>query len=101
MTSAQRRIADEERPTAVCARRAEGGCDGYVQVSHPFGRKIQMRWMWVWICYEHHQGKKKNEQIGRLHAYRQATDEMIKQAFPKTWKAQFQEREWLKSKYKT
>ena len=72
MTKEQRRIADSERPTAVCARRSEGGCSGPINVSHPFGRRIQERWLWCWICKEHHTGELKSESIGRWIVLNQA-----------------------------
>lgn len=62
MTPEQRRTADAERPYAICGRRSEGGCKGRLNVSHPYGRRIQERWMWFWCCEEHHTGKLKNTQ---------------------------------------
>lgn len=100
MNAEQRAISDKERPDAKCARMGEGGCFGEMQVSHPFGRKIQERWMWIWCCKTHHMGELKNEQIGRLHAYRQATDDMIKKTFPKNWQEKLHDRKWLENKYK-
>lgn len=99
MTAEQRAIADRERPTAQCARRGEGGCYGAICVSHPLGRKVQKRWMWIWCCYRHHQGDLQNEQIGRLHAYRQATEEMIKMTYPKTWGEKIQDKKFLEKTY--
>lgn len=75
MNAEQRRIADAERPYAVCGRRSEGGCKGRLNVSHPYGRRIQERWLWCWICEEHHTGKLKNESIGKWIVLNQAKPE--------------------------
>lgn len=101
MEAKQRALANQERPDARCLRIGEGGCSGELQVSHPFGRKVQERWLWIWECREHHMGKLKNEKIGRLHAYQQATDEMIKATFPKNWQEKLQDKRWLEEKYKS
>ena len=100
MTPEQRKIADAERPKAICARIREGGCSGRLEVSHPFGRRVQKRWMWIWCCHEHHEGTRKNEKIGLLHCYLQADDEEIIDTFPKTYKIYLQEKKWLKQEYR-
>ena len=78
MTTQQRKLADQERPTAVCARVKEGGCGGRLEVSHPFGRKVQERWMWLWVCTRHHRGELQNEQVAKMHAYNQASDDDLR-----------------------
>lgn len=100
MTREQRKIADRERDGASCARMNEGGCAGRLEVSHPFGRKIQKRWQWIWCCTRHHRGDLQNESIGRLHAYQQATDEMVKETYPKTYKLMLQDKKFLEDKHK-
>lgn len=100
MTREQRKMADEESEFANCLRMGEGKCAGRLEVSHPFGRKVQFRWMWLWACHNHHEGEEKNEEIGRLHCYQQATEEDIKTAFPKTWKQYLNDKNWLETKYK-
>lgn len=100
MTREQRKISDRERDNATCIRMNEGGCTGKMDVSHPFGRKVQERWMWIWCCHEHHEGKRKNEEIGRLHCYQQTTEEEIKATFPKTYQIYLNDKKWLEKKYK-
>ena len=97
MTAEQRKIADRERPTALCSRRNEGGCAGAICVSHPFGRRVQRRWMWCWMCYEHHQGKLQNEQIGRYYCYLQATDDDLRKF--KLYSSMKHEKSWLIGMY--
>lgn len=97
MNKEQRKIAEAERPMARCGRRSEGGCYGRLNVSHPFGRRIQERWMWFWCCETHHTGSLKNESIGKWIVLNQATEEDLRRS--KIYGMLKQEREYLNKKY--
>lgn len=75
MTREQREIADRERPGAVCGRAHEGGCSGRLNVSHPYGRRIQERWMWFWCCERHHTGDLKNTKKDKYMVLLQGNEE--------------------------
>jgi len=92
-------MADKERPTAKCVRANELNCKGVLEVSHPFGRRIQKRFMWVWMCERHHRGDLKNEQLGRFYCYEQASETDLKETYPKTWEMYARERDYLRKKY--
>lgn len=101
MSREQRRIADQERPTATCQRLKidpDHICN-YLQVSHPLGRKVQERWMWIWSCELTHMGKLKNNEKDLYLAYSQATEEEIKESFPKTYGLHLIKRDYLNKLY--
>lgn len=102
MTREQRTIADRERPRAVCQRRLldpDHSCDRPLEVSHPLGRKVQYRWMWLWSCRRTHRGDFKNNEKDLFIVLQQATEEDIKLAFPKTYPDLIQKKKYLTSKY--
>lgn len=70
-----REIVEAEIDDATCAREDEGGCKGRLTVQHPYGRVIQERWLFLYLCHEHHQGKLQNLKKDKLLCLRQATPE--------------------------
>jgi hypothetical protein len=102
MSLEQRRLADQERPTATCAR-LETDPDhicNHLEVSHPLGRVLpQMRWQWIWSCYLTHQGKLKSNEKDLYLAYKQASEEQIRSRYPKTYQDHLQKKSWLSAKY--
>lgn len=96
-----RKIAAFELPTAKCARLKtdpEHICD-YLQISHPLGRKVQERWMFLYQCHRTHMGELKNNEKDKYLAYLQANEEDLRKTFPKTWQEHLQAKKYLISKY--
>lgn len=100
MNQSLRRIVEIELAAgAICARSDEGGCNGRLTVQHPFGRVVQERWMFIYLCYEHHQGKLQNKRRDEYLAYCQTDDEGIKRTFPKTYAVHLQRKLYLSGLY--
>lgn len=99
MTSDLKAIVNAEIGRAWCSRNDEGGCSGRLEVSHPLGRKVQKRWMFHYLCTQHHRGELKNNAKDKYIVYKQADDELIKQTFPKTFKQHLQEKKYLTDLY--
>jgi len=74
MTPKMRAIVEEEIELADCARIDEGDCKGRLTVQHAYGRTIQERWMFIYICHEHHQGKRQNKRRDKYLCLMQATE---------------------------
>ena len=83
-TREERKRADEEFDTAVCARVSEGGCSGRLTRQHCLGRKNAKPWMQIWLCWRMHLGDKKNKAKDRYIALSGATEQELK-AHPKSY----------------
>ena len=98
MTQELRTIVEAEMPTAKCAR-LSAECHGRLTVEHPFGRVVQERWLFIYLCYHHHLGKGYNKEMNQYLAYAQASDGEMKRTFPKTSESHQTKKRWLTEKY--
>lgn len=93
-----RAIVEEEIEYAECARAHEGGCKGRLTVQHAYGRVIQERWMFIYLCHEHHQGKLQNKRKDKYLCLLQATDEDFDK-YPKSAPQWKQDKKYLQTLY--
>ena len=85
--------------TPSCARYKEGMCQGRMTIEHAFGRTNQKRWQLIWLCWRCHLGDRLDKELNRHLAYQQATEQEIKDTFPKTFKQHLQAKKYLSEKY--
>lgn len=87
---------------ARCARSGEGSCNGGLEWNHAITglgcKQLQAVWAIQSLCYRHHRGDLKNDEIARLHAYQQITDEDLSKY--KLGAQMKQEKRYLSVKFK-
>lgn len=98
MTAKLRKIVAAEIATATCAR-ADSQCSGRLTVEHAFGRKVQKRWQFIYLCWFHHFGPGFSKSLNEHLAYQQADETEIRATFPKTAEAHLQKKNYLMTKY--
>jgi len=86
-----------------CVRHLEGNCCDELTIEHAFGRKYERLWNCIALCafhhsvYEHQDGGGLNKEINKYHAYKNATDEDLKEF--KLYPQMKQEKKYLTAKY--
>lgn len=95
-----------ERDNRQCVRSHEGTCQGRKDtMEHAFGRKYERLWNVITLCAYHagvdnYDDKKGfNKEINKYHAYKNATDEDLKEF--KLYPQMQQEKKYLTAKYET
>ena len=83
----------------VCARAAEGECDGIITIEHAYiyaGKQINEIWALLPLCWYHHLGDGLIKWLNQYLALERATDEDLAKYPKNDWK---QLRHYLRKKY--
>lgn len=88
-----------------CVRHLEGNCEGRLTIEHAFGRKYERLWNCITLCAYHHSVDEfqdsggLNKEINKYYAYKNATDEDLREF--KLYAQMKQEKKYLMAKYGT